>query len=100
MRIERQKETGVLDVNLQSIEVGDKIKLFNQIGAVSFESGTYGIAFDNTIDYDYLASEIYPVTGCDNSPYFCGNDNFISFWELLWNFNCEEDCCTVVEIVS
>lgn len=32
------------------------------------------------------------------SPDFCFNDNFISFWELLWNFNCDDNCDVVERI--
>lgn len=98
--MDRQKETGIVDTNCEPIDVGDKIYLFNQIGTVVFECGAYGIAFDEMIDYDYIFSQILTITRCDNNPYFCQNDNFISFWELLWNFNCEEDFCTVVKIVK
>ena len=52
------------------------------------------------IDWDYLDSEIAGITGCDNRPYFCCNDNFISLWELMWNYNQEEDVCDVIEIIG
>lgn len=29
-----------------------------------------------------------------------GNDNFISFWEIMWNYNQEENNCYVVEVIG
>lgn len=95
-----KRETGIADTNFDSIFTGDKISLFGMVGEVVFECGAYGISFQECINWECIESKIYPVTKCSNIPVFCYNDNFISFWELLWNFNCEEDCCTVVEIVS
>lgn len=91
--------SGVLDEELNEMVLGDKVILLDRfVGSVVFECGAYGIGFDEPLDWDYIESQIEPVTGCDNSPAFCRNDNFVSLWELLWNFNCEEDVCTVVKI--
>lgn len=94
-----KKETGICDANLDSIFTSDKVSLFGMVGEVVFECGAYGIGFQDVIDWDKLEEEIPKVTGCNNPPNFCYNDNFISFWELLWNYNCEDDICVVVEIV-
>ena len=32
--------------------------------------------------------------------YFCYNDNFISLWEMMWNYNQEENSCYVVEVIG
>lgn len=93
-------ETSVSDVDGNPIWTGDNVSLFGMIGEVVFESGAYGIGFEQIIDWGRIEKEIFPITGCNNAPYFCYNDNFISFWELLWNFNCEDDWCVVVKIVD
>lgn len=95
-----QDYAGVCDNEAREMKVGDTVNLFGMIGAVVFECGAYGIGFTETIDWDVLERKIPEITGCNNSPCFCYNDNFISFWELLWNFNCEDDLCCVVELLG
>lgn len=98
--IERQKETGLFDVNYNKICVGDRVEFFGKIGDVCFTSGTYGIGFEEIIDWEQIEKEIPIVTGCDNRLYACENDNFISFWEIVWNFNCDDDYCEMVKIIT
>lgn len=87
----------ICDKNYEDLEVGDKVSLFTKVGEVVFDSGAYGIYFKEGIDWNLIESKIPEVTGCNNTPYFCHHDNFISFWELMWNFNCNiEDVCDVV----
>lgn len=88
-------ETSVFDTNGHMLYIGDTVKLFDFDGIIVFEAGAFGIGLCN-IDWDFIESKIPEITGCNNTPYFCHNDNFISFWELLWNFNCEDNCCSVV----
>lgn len=98
--------SGVYDNNLRELMLGDKVILLDRFhGTVIFESGAYGIGFDaeNTLDWEYIKSQIEPVTGCRNAPAFCYNDNFVSLWELLWNFGGiehENDVCAVLKIVE
>ena len=92
--------TGIYDEELNTLEVDDEVSLFGMKGIVTFECGAYGIGFDERIDWDLIESKISEVTGCDNTPHFCHNDNFISFWELMWNFNCEDNHCTVVNLTT
>lgn len=91
--------TGLYDESCNKIHVGDEVKLFDWVGEVVFECGAFGIAFLNTIDWDYIEEQIPIVTGCNNRLHACQNDNFISFWEIMWNFNCEENYCEVVKVV-
>ena len=92
--------TGVYDIDHRVIFFRDMVSLLGMVGEVTFECGAYGIAFQNPIDWDVIESRIPEVTGCNNYPRFCYNDNFISFWELIWNFNCEDNVCIVVKKVD
>ena len=92
-----KEQTGITDAHGSILCVGDYVSLFGMEGEVIFESGAYGIGFFECIDWDLVADKIEECTGIDNRPDFCFNDNFISFWELLWNFNCDDECCDVVE---
>ena len=96
----RQRETGMVDCEFDEIELGDEVDLFGQRGKIVFEGGAYGVGFGHTfIDYDKLEKAIPEATGCNNSPYFTYNDNFISLWELYWNFNGEDGYIPVLKIV-
>lgn len=69
--------TGIYDEELNTLEVDDEVSLFGMKGTVTFSCGAYGIGFDE-IDWDLIESKIPEITGCDNTPCFCHNDNFIS----------------------
>ena len=92
--------TGLYDKNGKRIFEGDIVKFFDMIGVVLFEEGCFGIVVNDIIDYDWLEEQILPVTGCDNLPYFLYNDNFISFWELLWNYTAVDEQCDVCEVIG
>lgn len=88
---------GLLYEDGSEIELGDKVRFITgDVGEVVYECGAYGIAFDS-IDYDKIQQvmDSYPHC-CGNDFMGCGNDNFISLWELYWNFNCEEDVLFVL----
>jgi hypothetical protein len=60
----------------------------------------YGIGFDNEVDYRKLQNDMDDLSVCCGNQWSgCMNDNFISLWEIYWNFNCEENCIDVLEVI-
>lgn len=52
------------------------------------------------IDWEEIQSNIMRVTGCENILYACENDNYISLWEIYWNFNDEDYSVNTVEVIG
>ena len=104
MIINRQY-TGVLDRDCDHIYAGDIVRILdgdNEVacGEVIFAHGAYGIVVYPVIDWERLEDMIPGVTGCNNTPCFCYADNFISLWEICWNFNSEDGVAPVLDIVK
>lgn len=79
----------VYDKEGDQLCIGEKVSFFDMVGEVTFECGAFGIAVEPVIDWKRIELEVR--LNSNNAPFFCYNDNFISFWELAWNFNCYED---------
>ena len=62
---------------------GDTIYLMGVKGTVTQECGAWGWGSPRYVPWEQLESKIPH----NNQPSFCYCDNFVSFWELKWNFD-------------
>ena len=92
--------TGLKDNNGKLIWENDIVDFLVHKGIVKYECGSFGIAYRECIDWEEIESNICHVTGCDNALYACENDNFISLWEIYWNFNDEDNSVNTVEVIG
>ena len=92
--------TGLRDKNGKLIWENDIVDFLGHKGTVVFECGSFGIVSREIIDWEEIEANICPITGCDNSLYACENDNYISLWEIYWNFNDEDDSVNTVEVIG
>ncbi len=93
--------TGVKDTELKPIYEGDIVRFLRYVCTVVFEEGCFGLAlnFNDAFDWDYIDEEMKEYAGT-NQITACFNDHFISLWEILWNFNCDQNTCNVVEVIG
>lgn len=92
--------TELSDKTGEIIFKNDIVDFLGHRGIVKFECGSFGIAYKKHIDWDEIQANIMPLTGCENTLYACENDNYISLWEIYWNFNDEDDSLSTVEVIG
>ncbi|MBU3195671.1 hypothetical protein KPL26_03210 [Clostridium algidicarnis] len=99
-RLTEKASTGMCDKNGDEMFLGDKVLLITgDVGEIVFECGSYGVGIQDGIDYDEIQCEMDKADWCCGNRYHgCFNDNYISLWEIWWNFNCEDDLCYPIEI--
>lgn len=90
--------SGLLTDNDEALHEGDTISLLGVKGKVCICCGAWGWGSHKYVPWEELEKRIPH----GNNPAFCYNDNFISFWELIWNFSDEPEPLTVpfIQIIS
>ena len=83
---EKELLFGIYDEDGNAILPDDSVSLLGRIGLATVECGALGIAFEDGVDWDAIRDAIEPAAGCRNPLTACQNDDFVSFWELAWNF--------------
>lgn len=88
------QNTGLCYDTGEPVLIGDAVSFYGQTYTVVFEAGAFGLGCKETIDWDTLQNAIPSAWNGD----FCMCDNFISFWEIIWNWNASEPTQLLPEV--
>lgn len=93
-------DTGFTDTEGHELHVGDYVRICGHIGKIVFSCGAFGIFIADEVPWDTLEELVRKDSG--NRPSFLYNDNFISFWEIVWNLSedTDESCLPYVESIT
>lgn len=89
-------ESDFYDAEGKCIKPNDIVEMLGMGGIVKQECGAWGVVFPQGVDWDKVNSEV--DKRMNQEPKFCGCDNFISFWELVWNF-CDETEDVTIDVL-
>lgn len=92
--------SGFTDQNGHKIFTQDIVDFLGHIGVVDMYKGSFGIVFDDDIDWDAIEEKIPEITCCDNDLTAVLDDHFISFWEIYDNFNEEDNELSTVKVIG
>lgn len=94
-----KRDSELKDMNSKWLHEGDTVRFCGYEGEVVFDCGCLGVIVEDGIDYDVLQRfmDEHEDECCGNEFAGCMNDNFISLWEIYWNFNCMENYLWMVE---
>ena len=92
------EKTGKNDKNGKAIYSGDLVNFLGIACKVVFEQGAFGLMSDTNFRYGFISENAERATGREWAGLAC--DNFISLWQIAWNFDCEESDLTVCEVIG
>ena len=89
------------DTEGHELHVGDYVLLCGDIGKIVFSCGAFGIFIADEVPWDTPLRELVRKT-VEIALLSCYNDNFISFWEIVWNLSedTDESCLPYVESIT
>jgi len=93
---------GLFDKNGIEFKINDVVEFCGMEGKICFECGAFGIGFDDKIDYKIIEQKLIDISNTLHYSRYYGvyNDNFISLWEIYWNFDCEDNHIWNIEIIK
>ena len=90
--------TGLKDKNGKKIFEGDIVKLDEQLFKVIYECANFGLGSNKEINYNPIINKSKEAGSMDFWGCYC--DNFVSLFELYWNFNDDENILNEIEVIG